>query len=440
MIRGKSMQRKNLKKIFFGFFLLANICLVAMPQAAFAFGSGAHYVVMEKTAEKLPKDSIIREAMLADKNIAAWGAVGPDIGYFNARNEEHVGEIMGGRYSPWGDAFHYDRVGSFAKKMLKDALASGDLKKIAFAAGYVTHITGDLNCHGTFVNPEAGVYLDCPSKRDIHTELEKSADPYIWVNFGGYKKSTYTNAYLRDKFATVLPTSDPATFFDQCATNFYGSISSPVTGNDLDVWLRMDAMKQALAGGYKYDDAEKKLKNGKKIKGETRIDRLDKAFNAAVTNAAVLLEAAERGDYKGFKDSWNLDAADDGRPIGTLTVNISTYDCDKAGTDDDIWFEMKLKSGEKYKRKLDKDGYNDFEKGDNDSYYLYVGDKKFDPKQITQVSLKRVPNGSDNGGWRLKSIIIQINGDIVYNKAYNEKDKAQWLTGTRIWSAKVKGL
>ncbi|OHD08427.1 MAG: hypothetical protein A2086_03625 [Spirochaetes bacterium GWD1_27_9] len=119
-----------------------------------------------------------------------------------------------------------------------------------------------------------------------------------------------------------------------------------------------------------------------------------------------------------FSDGWNLDAALDSRVIGTLVVTIHTSDKWLAGTDCDIYFGMRLSDGRTYERKLDKEGYNDFEKNDLDDYFLYVGDKTFYPNQVTSIWLRSVSYGS-GPDWHVDYLKVKINGVNVYSKTIN---------------------
>lgn len=128
----------------------------------YAFQPGSHYILMENVTRNLP-EGIIKESLKEHREIAAWGANGPDLGLIQ------LGELLGN--SPWSSNFHYFKIGSFCESLLKRALKGGDKKEIAFAAAWITHCCGDMGCHGLFVNPEAGVYLDKPEGRPLHMEL-----------------------------------------------------------------------------------------------------------------------------------------------------------------------------------------------------------------------------------------------------------------------------
>lgn len=378
--------------------LVCGVAFAALQQTTFAWGSGAHYVIMQKTSNNyLQSNSTIAAAMKAYPSIAAWGAMGPDLGYGEIRM------ALGG-YAPWGDMFHYDRVGSFSTQLLKNALASGDQKKIAFAGGYLTHVIGDMNCHGTLVNPECGVYMDNPSGKDAHQRLEKAADSYVWVALGNKSSESYSVPGVNPYFGTLL-----ADFFAENISAFYGSISADEMRGTTG-WENL-VRGFGIGNGAPYSDALNYL-------NPVRLNRLHKAFEDSCYQAAVLLAAAERGDYSGFKDSWNLDAANEDRPFGTLKVQISTSSDALSGTDDDVYFGMEFTDGRTYEKLLDKEGYNDFEMGDNDPYYLYVGDNTLYPQNVKRVWIRKKYNWwSDD--WKVKDISISVNGVNVFSQSLN---------------------
>ncbi|MDP4180565.1 MAG: GBS Bsp-like repeat-containing protein [Bacillota bacterium] len=406
------MKKMSLIKKLFVSMLFCGFLLVAIQQTAFAWGAAAHYTIMQQTANgyggSFPSDSKIAAAMRAYPGVAAWGAVGPDLGYSEVR-------MAVGGYAPWGDVFHYDRVGTFAATLLKNALASGDQKKIAFAAGYLTHVMGDMNCHGTFVYPECGVYLDNASGRDLHQKLEKAADSYVWVNFGGKSSSSYTSSGVNSYFGEF-----PADFFAQNISTIYGYI--PVTKLTGTTGWEGLMRSFGIGNGASYSEALSFLNS-------VRTNRISQAFRDSCVQSAALLMAAERGDYSGFKDSWNLDAANENRPFGALKVQVSTTTDALCGTDDNVYFGMKFADGRVYEKMLDKDGYNDFETGDNDPYYLYIGDKTLDPRNVRQVWIKKVYDyWSDD--WRIKDVSISVNGVGVYSQSLNmmlNKNTKQWI-------------
>ena len=378
------------------------LVLAALPDSVAAFGPAAHYVVMEKVAQALPQASRIRQAMEQYKAIAGAAASGPDIPYCQLRG------ALG--YAPWADRYHYDRVGTFATLQLQKALGSGDAKEIAWVAGWLTHIIGDMAGHGTFVNPEAGVYLENSKRRDLHRKLERAAEACVWVDIGGNPQDSYSKEVLPSRFCTTSEV--PLSLLDSVSTEVFGR------GPDRDYRTWYELFKTGLSTGVgytyqRYADAQEVLATS------DRRSRLAQATAAAIKDSVSLLQAAESGDYSGFSDTWNLDAGNDGRPFGTLTVSIHTGRETGAGTDGDIRFGMIFSDGITKEWLLDKEGYNDFERGDTDDYYLFLADQDRDPSKVASISLKMAAEHGLGVAWRLGSIKIRINGILVFSRDIN---------------------
>ncbi len=398
------------------------IFVSSFPVGVSAFKPASHYVILEKVAAALPTNSVIRAAIEQHKDIAAWGANGPDLGYANIRSALD--------YAPWADAHHYDRVGSLAKKQLQLALASGDKKKIAFAAGWVTHCIGDLYCHGVFVNPETGVYLDNVNTRDLHAQLENAAEKYVWVDIGSRTAAQHSSSNFSSYFSdsSAVPTS----LLVEATTSVLGS--SP-TADTISSWIST-TKSMAYTGivGYSfmsYNDSINFLSSQ-----SNRINRLKEAVRLSIEKSTDILKKAEAGDYSLFSDRWNLDAADDNRPIGTLTVRIKTGTLSYSGTNNDVYFGMELTNGKKKEWLLDKSGYDDFESGDYDSYYLYVGDTDFYPSQISRVWIKCLKTGLLYDDWYCQSVSVEINGVTKLQQTLN-----RWFkSSSTIWNTYPNGL
>jgi hypothetical protein len=391
--------------------IITVISILSLP--LFSFGPAAHYSLMKLVTDSLPSTSTIRQALLAYPRLAATGANGPDLGYGQPR-------IIAG-YAPWADRFHYDKMGTMSLYTLQDALASGNNEKIAWAAGWLTHVMGDLACHGIYVNPEpgVGVYLDNPNGRDVHKELEKWSEPYVW-----YRIANLTTPYNNNNLPGLFDINDQAkSILTSSAWRTYGYAPSY---SEIGTWFSLYKTVLSLGVAYSYTNlatAEANLALG------NRKQRLIDAFNNALTNCVKLLTYAEAGDYSQFCNGWNLDSGLDGRPIGTLTVKIKTADVSGAGTDCDIYFGMQLANGTNYERLLDKKGYNDFERNDNDDYYLYVASQSFYPDQIRKIWLRSKSAGL-GPDWKVSTLNIEINGSHVYSQALNS-----WINSGKTWTA-----
>ena len=100
-------------------------------------------------------------------------------------------------------------------------------------------------------------------------------------------------------------------------------------------------------------------------------------------------------------------------PVTTMTVEIRTSSKTFAGTDDDVY----LRIWPTLRFPLDKSLYDDFERGDRDTYSvpidgavlngLTVGD-------ISRVQIEKSPDGAA-GGWRLRGVKLVVNGRTLYS-------------------------
>jgi hypothetical protein len=119
-----------------------------------------------------------------------------------------------------------------------------------------------------------------------------------------------------------------------------------------------------------------------------------------------------------------------GEPVSTLLVEVTTAKTRDAGTDDDIL----LRLGPGLSFVLDKRLYDDFERGDRDTYSvpidaatrrgLSVGDIRY-----VELTKRAVVNGND---WRVAGLKLTVNGRVVYrNTRVN-----QWINRKqRVWRA-----
>lgn len=416
MSGGIYMIKKIIQSLMIGFMFLSVYSI-----HSFAYQPASHYVLQERVSDELNDNSIIKRALHRYPEIAAWGANAPDLGYLQPRT------VLG--YAPWADRYHYYKVGTMAEQLLKDALTTNDLKKIAFAAGWITHITGDLGCHGTFVNREAGVYFENPDGHDLHKELEKNAEPFVWVNLGHHNINDYKN--LNKKFSSK--DAIPYDLLINATKKVYGFSPSK---SDIKEWASLLQVGLTTGIGYSYGDYNKSVEY---LSHNNRQTVLENSFNYALDYAKQLLTTAEKGDYSLFTDRWNLDVAPTTNPISTLTAIIDTGKSFGAGTDDDIFFGMIVNVNgheEKLEWLLDKPGYNDFENGDRDEYYLYMNRQDIYPENVKSIYLKKVDNGTAGGDWQLKKLNVNINGKTASDLLIN-----QWITDRNdTWSSNVKWI
>lgn len=108
-------------------------------------------------------------------------------------------------------------------------------------------------------------------------------------------------------------------------------------------------------------------------------------------------------------------------PVSQIQVEVKTADMSSAGTDDSVYLNL----GPGLKFPLDKRLYDDFERGDTDTYSvpidaavqagMRIGD-------ITRVSLEKNKDGL-GGGWRPDAIKLIVNGRVIYSNSHVN----QWL-------------
>lgn len=432
---------------------------LALPSPALAWKPGGHWVLAEKAAERLPAGNRIRVAMENHRGFSyAWGAYGHDVGY-------GVPEQIYSSYAPYADYLHYHKPATFAKELLKGALASGRQDLIAYAAGWVTHAAGDMYCHEIFTNPEVrGVFFDNASTIPNHRQLEEWADPYIWCRIGGhlessYRPGTFPNAY---KFDTPGALRD---LFSRTAREVYGvSPSRSRCGGDSvltgDGFERMTEYCYAgistwpaysMAGLYCHlDEAETELAKSAGT-GRTRKEALGEAFEKGATYAADLLSAASEGDYSGFRPGWNLDVGvGDRAALNSVVVEVQTgtrtgggsvfnlldsttweNPLEGPGTDERVFVWLKNLNddpGEGYEKELDIDGYEDFEGGDRDFYYVYV-DPNNPVKGLTPPTVghfgfhlvnKHPPWIINEDDWDLNRARVWVNEELVEDWTANK--------------------
>lgn len=383
---------------------MAVLAGLASPPSAYAFKTGGHWALAQKVMHELPKGNRIRTAMERQPACLAWGSNGPDL---PCSDPNVLVDLI-----PWFDVYHYDRCGSYARELMKRALADNDERGIAFAAGWITHVAGDLAIHGNLVNPESGIYIETgEEEHNLHGDLEGWAEPIVWSDpeFGGLPAQDYApytddpsdvestklyNYFVRFKdrelmdlpYSTLpedaclerlIDTTNKSVIFSEgvpCFLNQYyfgykamqkdallfGTVMylkknvfrtwlGPVIG-----WVDIGAMRDEKIKVYRPYDSSLAALGGR---DGIRFKRLEKAWREARDLGVGLLEDASRGDYSAYSDSWILDAGlDDGRPMGSLQVYVQTgWDSsgflgwDGAGTSEDVYFGIEYEDGVKHR-------------------------------------------------------------------------------------------
>lgn len=385
---------------------------------AHAYQPCSHYILMERSAKALSEGSIIKKALQTYPKIAAWGANGPDLGLIQ------LGELFG--YSPWSCEYHYFKVGSFTATQLKKAIESEDLKKIALAAGWVTHICGDMECHGIFVNPECGVYLDKPEGRTLHIALERAAEPYLWVNMGKYSKRAYKKDGIAQYFCKYNEV--PFEIMIETSKEIYGKAPGD---REARRWVLAFHTGMKTGVGYKYTDYDEAVEF---LSTNNRIERLEKSFYSSLQRTTYMLKEAERGNYDIFSDGWVLDVGRSDSPISNLTVEVKTasnsFSHLGTGTEDYVYFGMALKDGTVkewalHNGKASWITVNDFQAGNKDKFYLYVDrfSSNITPYSVKKIWIRKEKHKLSLGhNWYPEHMTVYVNSIVGFDSDIN-----QWL-------------
>jgi hypothetical protein len=101
----------------------------------------------------------------------------------------------------------------------------------------------------------------------------------------------------------------------------------------------------------------------------------------------------------------------DSEPVSSITVRVHTGDKRFAGTDDDVY--LKLASGLRFS--LEKAAYNDFERGDNDTYAVRLDDLTRTGLTRADITMAQIEKSRDRlaGGWYLQDFEVRMNGRVL---------------------------
>jgi hypothetical protein len=114
-------------------------------------------------------------------------------------------------------------------------------------------------------------------------------------------------------------------------------------------------------------------------------------------------------------------------PVESITVRVETGNRSSAGTDDDI----SLNVGS-HRFSLDKRLYDDFERGDDDTYAVAIGDATRDGFTLGDIRRISIEKSKDGSGWYLHGVTVTVNGrTILRNRSID-----RWLEkSNRVWTA-----
>ena len=102
--------------------------------------------------------------------------------------------------------------------------------------------------------------------------------------------------------------------------------------------------------------------------------------------------------------------------VNRLEAKVTTADVSWAGTDDDVTLTL---AGRNWN--LDKEGHDDFERGDTDTFQLDAG-TGLHLSDLHSVRIHKSPDGFA-GGWKLKGLELVANGNTIYGN----QSISRWL-------------
>jgi hypothetical protein len=114
-----------------------------------------------------------------------------------------------------------------------------------------------------------------------------------------------------------------------------------------------------------------------------------------------------------------------GEPVESVEVEIKTGDVRFAGTNDDVFVRL----GQGLRFNLDKRLYDDFERGDRDTYSVPIDDavrRGMRVGDIRELTIQKARDGVA-GGWRLGGVKLFVNGRPLYSK----RNINRWLEDDR---------
>ncbi|MBJ7353275.1 MAG: hypothetical protein JHC98_00480 [Thermoleophilaceae bacterium] len=120
-------------------------------------------------------------------------------------------------------------------------------------------------------------------------------------------------------------------------------------------------------------------------------------------------------------------------PVREITVRLKTSDSRYAGTDDNIY--LRINSGQRFQ--LDKRLYDDFERGDDDTYSLPIDAAARAGLSIRDIRLLRIEKSSDGvaGGYKLGEVTVRVNGvqlgKATVNKWLEDDHRSYTIPGFR---------
>lgn len=325
------------------FILLA--ALLCLTNSLIAFRPIGHVMLKDEIVRALPDDNRFKKAMLLYPQIASWGAVAPDLGYnpdlsrtFKAKWKRQIKNSM-----QLADLAHYHAVGTFLTNLINEAYLRNDDKFFAFVGGWMTHMAGDFGSHGIYVKPEAGYYVAYEAGRDLHSELEKISDAYLfsiyarnyclserefrseyyWKELFGVRTKPKNKDERRENLKALedMLGGNVGKYFTDVYKKTYGLDSMAIVPFDLvrlaSTYYRSVGDGIGKYAGFTQHSVEEAmdliaLKNRKAL--------IDSAFSVGKSYGISFIEKAVSSN-KTFSDSYNLDIGEHGEPTYVIKID-----------------------------------------------------------------------------------------------------------------------
>ena len=116
-------------------------------------------------------------------------------------------------------------------------------------------------------------------------------------------------------------------------------------------------------------------------------------------------------------------------PLRSLLVEVRTGSASGSGTDDDIYLRINPTT----RFPLDKRLYDDFERGDRDTYSLPIDDLVRNGATLREIQQVQVEKSSDGrfGAWKLGGVKVIANDRLIYSndriETWVEKNRRTWI-------------
>ncbi len=434
------------------FILLA--ALLCLTNSLSAFRPIGHVMLKDEIVRALPDDNRFKKAMLLYPQIASWGAVAPDLGYnpdlsrtFKAKWKRQIKNSM-----QLADLAHYHAVGTFLTNLINEAYRRNDDKFFAFVGGWMTHMAGDFGSHGIYVKPEAGYYVAYEAGRDLHSELEKISDAYLfsiyarnyclserefrseyyWKELFGVRTKPKNKDERRENLKALedMLGGNVGKYFTDVYKKTYGLDSMAIVPFDLvrlaSTYYRSVGDGIGKYAGFTQHSVEEAmdliaLKNRKAL--------IDSAFSVGKSYGISFIEKAVSSN-KTFSDSYNLDIGEHGEP--TYVIKIDAGRRMTARTKNDLYVKFANKQQKHTEIKITtKVGPMKFAFYQKDAYFYAVnlggamGEiadcwKKENVDSVTILMRKRKFQWFTNI-FRIKQVTIYYNGKVIASTSDSNK-------------------